>query len=391
MKILLVGDYPNDPRLGSAKVPHKLAEEFRALGHDCDLLFASDLGLWPQRMHARFLWGPLLAARAIRRAWRSRGPYDVLDIASGEGLAVPLLRTAGVIPRTTAFVSRSNGLEHLNYQRMVDDHHHGLLHKPWYKRWWYPMTRLQQVRQAAGAADRMIAINDRDRQYVVDRRWLPAERIVTVGHGVSTRFLETQLSAGERGHGILFCGTWTGVKGVDYLADAFSQYVAAGGTSRLTILGGGLPAEQIGRSFSEIARTRLRIVERVPEEQVMTEYARHDVLVFPSTYEGFGMVVPEAMSQELPVIATPVGCVSTLIRHGENGWIVPPRDPAALTAAFERLLVDADLRRRLSQNARETVLNLTWTETARRTLDVYADALAERASRHRAPAVEPVA
>src|SRR5687768_13952349 len=136
MRIPLVGDHPNDPRLGSAKVPYKLADEFRAPGHECNLPFAADLGAWPRRLHARYLSGPLLAARSIRRAVRRNGPYDVLDIASGGGLAVPLLRAAGVIPRTTAFVSRSNGLEHLNYQRMVDDHHHGLLHKPWYKRWW---------------------------------------------------------------------------------------------------------------------------------------------------------------------------------------------------------------------------------------------------------------
>ena len=57
----------------------------------------------------------------------------------------------------------------------------------------------------------------------------------------------------------------------------------------------------------------MTIVGRVPEAEVMAAYRTHDVLVWPSTYEGFGMVVIEAMSQRLPVIATPVGCARTLI------------------------------------------------------------------------------
>jgi hypothetical protein len=47
MRILLVGDYPADPRLGSAKVYYKLREEFAALGHDCDLLMAAEIGARP--------------------------------------------------------------------------------------------------------------------------------------------------------------------------------------------------------------------------------------------------------------------------------------------------------------------------------------------------------
>jgi len=378
LKILLVGDYPNDPRLGSAKVPYKLAEEFRELGHTCDLLFAPDLGRRPTSMHARFVCGPWLAARAIRRAWRRNGPYDVIDVASGEGLAVPWLRAAGKIDRSTVFISRSNGLEHMNYQRMLDDHAAGLLHKPWYKRWWYPLTRLQQVAAAARWADRMITINDADRQYVIDLGWRTGDNVATIGHGVSSRFLTTTPRNNTRGGGILFCGTWTGMKGVDYLTAAFSGLIDSGVDAHLTILGGSVPEAQIRASFSNAARDRLRIVDRLPEEQVMQEYARHDLLVFPSTYEGFGMVVPEAMSQELPVVATPVGCACTVIRHGENGLLIPARDSAALQFSMQRLLADSALRQRLGVAARRSVQELTWNSAARRTLTLYCEAIVAR-------------
>lgn len=103
----------------------------------------------------------------------------------------------------------------------------------------------------------------------------------------------------------------------------------------------------------------------------MRYYRDHDVLVSPSSYEGFGMVVVEAMSQRLPVVATPVGCAPTVIRDGDNGLIVPPRDPVALAAALRRLLEDAGLRRTIGDRAAASVAHLTLRATAERTLEVY--------------------
>jgi glycosyltransferase involved in cell wall biosynthesis len=165
------------------------------------------------------------------------------------------------------------------------------------------------------------------------------------------------------------------VKGVTYLADAFARLVREGSAARLTILGGGLPAETIRAQFSPAARPFLTIVPRAPEEQVMAAYRTHDVLAWPSTYEGFGMVVIEAMSQRLPVVATPVGCAQSLIVAERTGLLVPPRDGAALAAALDRMVRDSGLSRRCASAAFEQVRDMSWTNTARRTLDVYADAL----------------
>ena len=53
MRILLVGDYPRDARLGSTKVLLKLQEEFRSLGHTCDVLLGDDLGTFPRHRALR--------------------------------------------------------------------------------------------------------------------------------------------------------------------------------------------------------------------------------------------------------------------------------------------------------------------------------------------------
>ena len=112
------------------------------------------------------------------------------------------------------------------------------------------------------------------------------------------------------------------------------------------------------------------------EAEVMAAYRTHDVLAWPSTYEGFGMVLIEAMSQRLPVVATPVGSARALVEAGGTGLLVPPRDPAALAAALTRALADPSLRLRLADAAFDLVRDMTWTRTAQATLAVYEKARA---------------
>jgi glycosyltransferase involved in cell wall biosynthesis len=380
MRILLAGDFPADPTLGSAKVPYKLQEEFARLGHTCDLLFAGDFGARPRQRHARDLLAPSLAARAVARAVRERGSYDVIDIAGAEGAAFASLRRDAAVGRA-AFISRSHGLEHRNYARLLDDARAGLTSKPWHRRVWYPAVRLRQVRRAIAACDRLLLLNDDDRAFVLARGWKAPVAVDVVGHGVSDRFLaQPPPPATPRGAGVLFCGSWDPVKGTTYLAAAWRELAAGGPPPPLTILGGGRHAEIILDDFAPDVRRAITIVDRAPEEEVMRQYRRHDALVMCSTYEGFGLVVPEAMSQRLPVIATPVGAACTLVRDRQTGLVVPPRDAGAIARAVRQLLRDGALRARLAESAFAGACGMTWTAAAERTLAVYARARALRSA-----------
>src|SRR5262245_49637496 len=82
MKILIVGDYTDDPRLGSLKVLYKLREEFRNLGETSHALCRQDIGAKPCNRYILQTFAPTLAARAIAKAFRERGPYDVVGISS---------------------------------------------------------------------------------------------------------------------------------------------------------------------------------------------------------------------------------------------------------------------------------------------------------------------
>ena len=86
--------------------------------------------------------------------------------------------------------------------------------------------------------------------------------------------------------------------------------------------------------------------------------AGSDVFVLSSRSEGFPVSILEAMAAGLPVVATDVGGVAEAVENGETGCLVPAADPEALARALERLVSDADLRRRLGAAGRARALRL---------------------------------
>jgi glycosyltransferase involved in cell wall biosynthesis len=83
-----------------------------------------------------------------------------------------------------------------------------------------------------------------------------------------------------------------------------------------------------------------------------------DVFVLSSRSEGFPVSILEAMAAGLPAVATDVGGVAEAVEDGETGFLVPPADSEALARALERLVSDADLRRRLGAAGRARALRL---------------------------------
>lgn len=87
-------------------------------------------------------------------------------------------------------------------------------------------------------------------------------------------------------------------------------------------------------------------------------YLECDSFLLTSDYEGWGMVIVEALTAGLPVIMTDVGCAGELVFNEESGLIVTPGDVVALSMAMERMVRDSELRNRLSENALRTLAQL---------------------------------
>ena len=116
----------------------------------------------------------------------------------------------------------------------------------------------------------------------------------------------------------------------------------------------------------------------VPPRELPAFYERAAVVACPSHREGYGVVAREAMAYGRPVVASAVGGLVDAVEDEVTGLLVPPRDPKALRVALERLLADAELRRRLGEAGRKKVrTELSWDEATVATIAAYRDALTQ--------------
>ena len=110
----------------------------------------------------------------------------------------------------------------------------------------------------------------------------------------------------------------------------------------------------------------------VPPRELGPYYESASVVVCPSRREGYGVVAREAMAYGRPVVASAVGGLTDAVEDGGTGLLVPPCDPASLRAAIERLLGDAELRRRLGEAARARARErFSWAAATEATIQAY--------------------
>lgn len=166
---------------------------------------------------------------------------------------------------------------------------------------------------------------------------------------------------------LLAVGSAVPRKGYDVLCAALAG--ASPWRWRLTIAGDmGRDPATAARLKDDIARfglgDKVTIEGAVTADRLATLYARADVFVLPSRYEGFGMAYAEAIAHGLPVIGTTAGAIPDVVPPSA-GILVPPDDPVALTAALRRLIADHAERARFAAGARRASAQLpTWRGSA---------------------------
>ena len=110
----------------------------------------------------------------------------------------------------------------------------------------------------------------------------------------------------------------------------------------------------------DAALARYRYIPTLPHSQVLAEMEKHDVLVFPSLTEGYGLVILEALSRGLPVITTRNTGGPEVIRDGREGYFVPIRSADAIAEKLAQLAGDRDLLEAMSEAALERAQECTW-------------------------------
>lgn len=159
---------------------------------------------------------------------------------------------------------------------------------------------------------------------------------------------------GSRPLKLLFVGGLSQRKGI---ADLFKAVGSLGDRVELTVVGG--KATQDCPAL-DVAIARHRWIPSLPHEEILKLMRAHDVFVFPSLFEGFGLVITEAMSQGTPVITTDRTAGPDLIEHGRNGWLIDAGSTDALKEAIEELLRRPEQIASAGKAAMETARKRPW-------------------------------
>ncbi len=173
---------------------------------------------------------------------------------------------------------------------------------------------------------------------------------------------------------IMSCGRLNQVKGHQDLMQAIRMLRDAGHDARLVIAG---EDDAGGTGYRRVIEARIAeldldgavtLLGAVSEGEVRRRLLEAHVFALASWHEPLGVALMEAMSCEVPTIGTAAGGVAELIRDGQDGILVPPRDPPAMVDAILRLAGDPDLARRLGQAGRERIVSGFGAEAGAETL-----------------------
>lgn len=204
----------------------------------------------------------------------------------------------------------------------------------------------ERQREECRAADRVIAISTFVRRAIADEG-VPAEKVAVIPLALAS----APAAAPARGRSgrlrILFVGHESVRKGLPDLVEAIRVL----GSSRIEARAIG--ASDLTPSGLRRAGQAVEVVGGVPRGEMIQHYAWADVFVFPSVCDTFGMVILEAMSAGLPVIATDHCAGPDVIREGVDGFLVPIHSPEAIAQKLELLARDRGLRDEMGNNARE--------------------------------------
>jgi glycosyltransferase involved in cell wall biosynthesis len=148
---------------------------------------------------------------------------------------------------------------------------------------------------------------------------------------------------------LLFVGRLSPEKGVKYLLRAVSLLTSQGKVVNLQIVGTGALEGELRREAKNLSiADRVHFQGFVPHgEGLRWIYRESDVFVLPSLEDQQPKVLMEAMSQSVPVIATNVGGISSIVQNGENGLLISPAQPSEIAEAIRQVTMDDGLRQRL--------------------------------------------
>jgi D-inositol-3-phosphate glycosyltransferase len=247
-----------------------------------------------------------------------------------------------------------------------------------------PVLRIVEESRIVQTADRIVAANVVERAHLVWYYGAKSDGISVIPCGVDTELFQPMSQATAKDllelppePALLYVGRLQPIKGLETLLEAMARI---GGAARLYIVGG--DSDEPSSPHAARLRTRVaalgldrrvRFLGAQPQRRLRYFYAAAEATVMPSYYESFGMVALEAMACGSPVVASRVGGLTTTVKDGITGYLVPEGNAQALSERLELLLHDPETRARLSREATRWAADHRWPCVAEAVCRLYSE------------------
>jgi glycosyltransferase involved in cell wall biosynthesis len=275
---------------------------------------------------------------------------DVFIALSGAGL-----KTGGVVQGRGGRYVCDRGSSHIRYQNLIVNEE--------YARWGFNIQACdpQTIAREEAEYDRADAItvpSEFARRTFLEMG-VPAEKVHKIPYGVRLERFRKTVDPATDSFDVLFAGTVSLRKGVPYLLQAFERFKHP--RKRLRLAG---PVEQsMNDLFARFDMTGVEVLGRQPQPRLAELMSSSHVMVLPSIEEGLALVQGQALACACPLISSLHTGGEDLFRDGVEGFLIPIRDPDAITDRLNRLAEDPALRDRMSEAARQRVSALGgWSE-----------------------------
>ena len=235
---------------------------------------------------------------------------------------------------------------------------------------WYSFVNMQH--RVARRMDRIITVSQNSAEDIRRLCKVPQSKLRVVYNGIDGSLFKMDNSVSKEPNSLIMVGE-TRMKGIRFLLKAL-QLLNGEMEAKLTVVGGGSLNGYASSLVKEYGlEDQVAFTGRISAEELVRRYSAAEVAVVPSLYEGFGFPAAEAMSCNVPLIATRAGALPEVAgEDGEAGIMVPPGDPHVLAEAIKRLLSDELLRDKMGGAGRNRVEGkFTWEQAAKQTIEVY--------------------
>lgn len=231
---------------------------------------------------------------------------------------------------------------------------------------WIDRLRTKQDEHIVSRFDRFVVLTQEDKGY-----WGDIPNITVIPNAamhVGEKYADVSAKR------IIAVGRLDYQKGFDRLIKAWKLIQLSGRFNewRLDIFGQGEWKDMLNRMIHEGDIADTASIHN-PTKEIGNEYAKSSMLVMSSNYEGFPMVMIEAMACGLPVVSYDFKCgPKDIIDEGSNGLLVREGDIDGLASAMMKLMSDEQLRQRMSENAKKVVETYSEENVMRQWLDLFA-------------------